>query len=678
MSSSHIGNLGAVVLKKSVALGLTGAFLVGVSMWSQPVAAAAAASETFEFTGDFETYVVPPGVTRLRVEAWGAQGGIYDIAQCQTGGFGGYTRSDIAVTPGETLRVYVGGRGSDLFADSGDARFEGGFNGGGDGRTDTVAGSRGGGGASDVRRAPYELTDRLVVAGGGGGAGNFAGVGPSGGAGGGPVAAPGEPSPNGGGGGTLVDGGSPGTTDGTPFAVATAGMFGQGGNGGYTSGTGAYTGGGGGGGWYGGGGGGGGDSAPGGGGGGGSSYGPPGSVFQQGVNGFSGQCNEPAKSGRVVIAPTPSGGTFHPLDPERILDTREGLGAPRRKLAADRQVELQVTGRGGVPATGVAAVALNVTVDQPGGPGFVTAWPCDVARPLASSGNYAAGTASGSATIVQVSDDGTVCLYTLAAAHLIADVSGWYASDGTTIGARYSAVDPDRLVDTRDGSILDPGDVLQLPVLGQKGLPNSGVSAVTVNLTVTQPAAPGYVSAYPCGQDPPEVSNVNYQPGQTVANLATVKVGSGGQICLFTLARTHVIVDIAGWYGPAGGSAGATFESLAPDRILDSRVGLGTANQPIPANGEITVVAAGARSIPMDGVSAVVLSVAATDTTGPGFLTFYPCDVDRPTASNVNYAAPGQTVANLVVVRLDDDGRFCVYSHARTDVIADVAGYLAD
>ncbi len=259
-------------------------------------------SEPFEFSGEAEDFVVPAGVCSVTIDAFGAAGGDYLGTEIPTvGGLGGRATAIVPVTPGETLVVRVGGRGTDSdipngtvaeadgdvsVADVTVAVFgPGGFNGGGDGGDTSDDAGAGGGGGSDVRQGGDALENRVVVAGGGGGGGgtdNEPGIG-DGGAGGGTEGEPGEDSwlgSIGGGGGTQDAGGAGGTTD----ATAGDGDLGVGGIGG----VGEFDndgGGGGGGGYYGGGGGAGdtGSTDDGGGGGGGSGFGPAGVAFETGA-----------------------------------------------------------------------------------------------------------------------------------------------------------------------------------------------------------------------------------------------------------------------------------------------------------------------------------------------------------------------------------------------------------
>ena len=80
-------------------------------------------------------------------------------------------------------------------------------------------------------------------------------------------------------------------------------------------------------------------------------------------------------------------------------------------------------------------------------------------------------------------------------------------------------------------------------------MPATGVSAVVLNVTVTDPTAMSYLTLWPTGQARPLASNLNYNPGQTVPNLVVVKVGDGGKVSLFNnLGSANVVADVAGWY----------------------------------------------------------------------------------------------------------------------------------
>lgn len=189
----------------------------------------------FGYTGAPQSFVVPDCVSQVAVELWGAQGGgsrCCDDSVQDDGGRGAHVRARLDVTPGEVLRVFVGGRGG--------AEGEAGYNGGGAGGTF----GGGGGGASDVRRGGDGLDDRVLVAAGGGG--GQCGC-PDHGEGGGGGVLIGEagiaalPEWQAGGGATQDGGGAAGSPPGL------AGAFGEGGGGG------TYHVAGGGGGWFGGG-----------------------------------------------------------------------------------------------------------------------------------------------------------------------------------------------------------------------------------------------------------------------------------------------------------------------------------------------------------------------------------------------------------------------------------------
>ena len=369
-----------------------------------------------------------------------------------------------------------------------------------------------------------------------------------------------------------------------------------------------------------------------------------------------------------------AGGTFHTLTPQRILDTRSGVGAPAALVWPGGTVSLKVTGTAGVPASGVSAVAMNVTVTDPTAASFLTAWPAGEARPLASNLNYVAGQTVPNMVVVKVGAGGKVDLFNSSGtAHVIADVAGWYGPDTSTPGGRYNPVTPARILDTRSASKLGPAAALGLQVTGQGGVPATGVSAVVLNVTVTEPTATSFLTAWPEGEARPLASNLNYVAGQTVPNLVVVKVGAGGKVDLFNYAgAAHVVADVAGWYGDDGSSAGGLFTPVAPARLLDTRAGA-----KVGPDGTLGLQVTGRGGVPASGVSAVVLNVTATEPTALSFLTASPAGETRPLASNLNYG-PAQTVPNLVVVKVGAGGVVNLFnSSGSTHIVADVAGWYA-
>jgi len=376
------------------------------------------------------------------------------------------------------------------------------------------------------------------------------------------------------------------------------------------------------------------------------------------------------------------GARFNALPPARLLDTRTGTGAPVSKVASRGTLELQVTGRGGVPASGVSAVVLNVTVTEPSAGGYLTVWPSGEAMPLASNLNFTAGQTVPNLVVAKVGAGGRVSLYNGGGgAHFIADVSGWYGATGAAAGSRYHPVTPSRVLDTRFGlgwllQKLPLGGSLQFQVTGNGGVPASGVTAVVLNVTVTDPLAGGYLTASPAGEALPLASNLNFLAGQTVPNLVVVKVGAGGAVSLFNGGGPlDVIADVAGWFGPDGEATGARYHALAPARLLDTRTGAGAPAAYVAPGGTVDLQVTGRGGVPAAGVSAVVLNVTVVDPTAGGFLTVWPTGEARPLASNLNFAG-GQTVPNLVVAKLGAGGKASLYTNGgAVHLVADVAGW---
>lgn len=255
-------------------------------------------------------------------------------------------------------------------------------------------------------------------------------------------------------------------------------------------------------------------------------------------------------------------GLFHPLTPSRLLDTRVGNNTP---LGTNETRNLAVTGTGGVPASGVEAVVLNVTVSRPTGAGYVSAFPKGAAFDnMTSNVNFQPGDLASTRVIVPVGTDGSVSFYNFnGSTPLVVDVTGWFSATGSqdTTGAQFVAVDPARVIDSRfpsvgtTGGALGAGETRPLQLTGGANVPTAGTVAVVSNLTAVNPTVDGFFTQFPTGTARPLASDVNFVANEVVANLTLGGVSAAGQASVYNLAgSTDVLEDVSGYFRvlPAG------------------------------------------------------------------------------------------------------------------------------
>ena len=266
-------------------------------------------------------------------------------------------------------------------------------------------------------------------------------------------------------------------------------------------------------------------------------------------------------------------------------------------------------------------------------------------------------------------------------------VSAWAYDPSTAAAAAGAAlpvvpvVSKERILDTRRyplqvgyaGGKPAAGDTVSVQVAGRGGVPTTGVAAVTMNVIMTESSRSGFVTAWPSGKARPTASNLNVEGvGSTVSTLITVPMGADGKVNLFTQSGGHLVADVAGWL-PTG-----TFVASTPSRLLDTRAGPGqlhySGDQP-GAGAVIDLQVGGVGPVPIKGVSAVVLSLTATEAAGPGFVTMWPTGTPRPLASALNAATAGATVSNQVTVPLGAGGKVSIFTQSGAHIVADVAGY---
>ena len=377
---------------------------------------------------------------------------------------------------------------------------------------------------------------------------------------------------------------------------------------------------------------------------------------------------EAASLGSPAADQRPATG-FHPITPIRLLDTRDS-GSPVR---AGCTIALDLGGTPAIPAD-ADAVALNVTTVDASARGFVTVYPCSSGRPDASSVNARVGGATASSVLVELDANRLICMYTQASLQLVVDLTGWFGR----FGQPYHAVSSTRVLDTRTDLRPDGGAGL-VPARTELRLPLAGdavplaAKAVAINVTTTDGLAPGYVSAYPCGQQPP-TSTINFATADQRANHALIGLDGDGALCVWTNEAVHIVVDLEGWFGDAaslGTGAGMNFRPLLGSRVLDTRNGTGGVQGPISAGDTVSFDPADSARLRLGAT--VALNVVATESLSAGYITLYPCSESQPPTSAVNTVA-GTEASNVAFVTVDADSRVCVFVSTTTQVVVDVIG----
>jgi LPXTG-site transpeptidase (sortase) family protein len=234
----------------------------------------------------------------------------------------------------------------------------------------------------------------------------------------------------------------------------------------------------------------------------------------------------------------------------------------------------------------------------------------------------------------------------------------------------FRGMTPVRILDTRDGARPMAKSSTVLAVAGVNGVPANATSVV-LNVTAYQPDGEGYITVHPWGTALPNTSNVNMQSRRTIVpNLVTTKVGTWGNIVLYTSVGVHMIVDIFGYYVPATSSRAGRFIPSSPVRLLDTRK-----TSRVVAGGRVTLPRPADAPADTEGL---VFNVTAVNSgvrdNGFAYWTAMPAGAAELPTSNLNILDPGQTIANQVIVKPSGSG-VDFYSYAGGDLIVDFMGY---
>ena len=324
---------------------------------------------------------------------------------------------------------------------------------------------------------------------------------------------------------------------------------------------------------------------------------------------------------------------FVAATPCRLIDTRL-TGGPIQG-GTSQSFTIPQLGGCNIPTT-AAAYSLNVSVVPQGPLGFLTIWPTGEVRPIVATLNSLDGRIKADAAIVPAGTNGAVSVYVTNTSNIVLDINGYFEPvSGSTLA--FYPLTPCRIADTRNstypqglGPPFLPGHTERdFPILNATScnIPSSA-QAYSLNFSVVPHGGLGYLTVWPTGQTRPVVSTLNDVPGTIIANAAIVPAGSSGEVSVYPSNDTDLIIDINGYFAPAG-MGGLSLYPAAPCRVIDTRhVGSG---QPFTGNLNPPVNVTGSPCEPPAAAKAYVFNATVVPVGALGYLTLWP-DGDPNTA----------------------------------------------
>jgi hypothetical protein len=258
------------------------------------------------------------------------------------------------------------------------------------------------------------------------------------------------------------------------------------------------------------------------------------------------------------------------------------------------------------------------------------------------------------------------------------------AEAATASALQFIPITPCRVADTRNATGALGGPELAAGAARTFDVPQSDCEipstavAYSLNVTVVPIQSLGYLTVWPAGEVQPVVSTLNSGDGRVKANATITPAGTNGGVSVFASDATQLILDIDGYFVPAGTSAsGLEFYPLTPCRIADTRNATGPLGGP-------TIAANDARAFPVQSsdcdipvtAEAYSLNITAVPHQSLGFLTAWPTGENQPVVSTLN-ASTGAVTANAAIVPAGAGGDVSIFVSDTADVILDVDGYFA-
>ena len=368
---------------------------------------------------------------------------------------------------------------------------------------------------------------------------------------------------------------------------------------------------------------------------------------------------------------------FVAATPCRLIDTRL-TGGPIQG-GTSRSFPIPQEGGCNIPTT-AAAYSLNVSAVPQGSLAYLTIWPTGESRPVVATLNSLDGRIKADAAIVPAGTSGAVSVYVTNTSNVVLDINGYFEPvSGSTLA--FYPLTPCRIADTRKtnfpqglGAPFLPGQQERdFPILNATtcNIPASAV-AYSLNFSVVPHGGLGYMTVWPTGQTRPLVSTLNDVPGTIIANAAIVPAGTSGEVSVFPSNDTDVIIDINGYFAPAG-PGGLSLYPAAPCRVIDTRhIGNGQ-----PFSGTLTppVDVVHSPCEPPVTAQAYVFNATVVPTGGLGYLTLWPDGQTKPLVSTLN-ALDGSITNNMAIVP-STNGKVDAFASGITQLILDISSYFA-
>ena len=368
------------------------------------------------------------------------------------------------------------------------------------------------------------------------------------------------------------------------------------------------------------------------------------------------------------------------VTPCRVADTRSGN--PIQGGTSQSFVVPQLGGCG-IP-NNAAAYSLNVTVVPHGRLGYLTIWPEGEIQPYVSTMNSIDGRVKANAVVVP-SGNNAVSVYVTDTTDVILDIDGYFTSPASQT-LQFYPLTPCRAVDTRQTNFpaglgapsFGNMETRELPVFSNSPCLNTLTvtpAAYAFNVTVVPNPyyqALNFLTIWPSNQAQPVVSTLNNPTATVVANAAIVPADpENGDVSVFTYNSTDVIVDVNGYFAPAG-SGGYNLYPTAPCRAYDSRNNNGQ-----PFMGERTIPIATSPCAPPANAAAYVFNATVAPSGVMPYLTLWPdgSQGGQPVVSTLN-AYDGFITSNMAIVP-NVNGMIDAYADGLTQLILDIAGYFA-